>query len=611
MTCRPSELAQARHPFLPLKLDLDRARHVPRDRAGLAGSGRGRDRYLALQFPDHAFPRGFARLIHQRTEGHPLFMADLLRDLRRRQMVRQQDGRWMLAEDLLAVERELPESVRSLVQRKIDALDDADRRLLGAASVQGVDFDTGAVAAALQLPEEEVEDRLERLEREHALVRFVDEQESRDRALTLRYRFAHHVYHNAFYESLRATRRAALSRAIAERLVAADRRRRRATARRRLRCCSRPRATTCAPRSTGTARRRRRRGSTRTTRPRGSRSAGSRCSSAEPDSPEKAAAELGLQMTYGLAVKTSRGYAVPEVGAAYARARELCRQVDDPGRVVPVLIGLSAHHIVSGEITTSRDVALEMLELFNRLGDPNLQMMGKWSLGAALFHLGELEVGARASGARARALRSGVPPRARLGDRHRAGHLLPLRVLADADAARLSRSGACRRPRRRSRRRARSIIRSRSRSRCCSRSSRTSPAATRARSSAPTSSWPSCAARTASRRSCSGPRRSRGRALVELGDTKRGLRVLEEGLAAHTITRSALLRPYYFVLLAGALLRVQEHRPARSARSTMPARSATRPSSTPTRPSTRGCRPSCSPRPGGSTDAEQQLRRCA
>ena len=50
-----------------------------------------------------------------------------------------------------------------------------------------------------------------------------------------------------------------------------------------------------------------------------------------------------------------------------------------------------------------------------------------------------------------------------------------------------------------------------------------------------------------------------GRALVELGEVKRGLRVLEEGLAAHTITRSALLRPYYFVLLAGALLRVKEY----------------------------------------------------
>jgi len=56
-----------------------------------------------------------------------------------------------------------------------------------------------------------------------------------------------------------------------------------------------------------------------------------------------------------------------------------------------------------------------------------------------------------------------------------------------------------------------------------------------------------------------------GRALLELGEVKRGLRVLEEGLAAHTITRSALLRPFYFVLLAGALLRVKEYERAQRA----------------------------------------------
>ena len=58
-----------------------------------------------------------------------------------------------------------------------------------------MDFDSALIAAALQLAEEDVEDRLDRLEREHALVRFVDEHEARDRTLTLRYRFAHHLYH--------------------------------------------------------------------------------------------------------------------------------------------------------------------------------------------------------------------------------------------------------------------------------------------------------------------------------------------------------------------------------------------------------------------------------
>ena len=416
VTCRPSELAQARHPFLSLKLDLV-ARGVgreifpgPLDEAAI-------DRYLSLQFTDHQLPRGFAAVIHQRTEGHPLFVVDLLRDLRRRQILRQQDGRWILTEDLATLERAMPESMRSLVQRKIDALDDDDRRLLGAASVQGIDFDTAILAAVLERSEESIEDRLERLEREHALVRFVDEWEAPDQQLTLRYRFAHHIYHNAFDESLRATRRAALSRAVAEQLIA------RMAAQpcdcagdialaARIGARPHPRGGILEPGGAGIRApvRARRDGAARAARAGAPRRH-------SPSLHSEAAAELALQMTYGLSVKTSQGYAVPEVGRAYARARELCRQVDDPRRVVPVLIGLSAHHIVSGEITTSRDVALEMLDLFNRLGDPNLQMIGQWSLGAALFHLGELEVGHAHLRACARALRPGVPLRRASGRR--------------------------------------------------------------------------------------------------------------------------------------------------------------------------------------------------
>ena len=57
------------------------------------------------------------------------------------------------------LERELPESVRSLIQRKIDALDDNDRRLLAAASVQGMDFDSAMLSRRSSVDEEEVEDR--------------------------------------------------------------------------------------------------------------------------------------------------------------------------------------------------------------------------------------------------------------------------------------------------------------------------------------------------------------------------------------------------------------------------------------------------------------------
>jgi predicted ATPase len=554
-TCRPSDLAQARHPFLPVKLDL-RARGMCREiMPGSLDLG-AVAKYIALQFPEHSFPSDFARLVHERSEGNPLFMADMLRDLRRRQQLRQKDGRWVLAEHLSAVERELPDTIRSAVQRKIEALEEPDRKLLGAASVQGVDFDSAMVAAALQLQEEEVEDRLERLEREHALIRFVDEHEERDQTLTLRYRFAHQLYHGAFFDSLRGTRRAALSRAIAERQVdriadeACD--------------CAAPlamlfetgrdnqRAAYFWNRAAQAAARLYAHEESARLARRGLDLLGS-----APESPDKAKTELDLQISYAMALKTGRGYAVPEVGAAYARARVLCRQVQDPARVVPVLVGLSAHHIVAGEIATSRDVALEMMELFERLGDPNLQMMGNWSLGAALFHLGELGP-AHAHLGRAlelydpafhegRVWETGIEPG--VFCRCEYSRTLALLGYPDQSLAAIRQAVTQARALDHPQPLAFALLfeifahLARRNPREVQRTYEQLAVVCHAHGIAQEIQWaaPLC-----------------GRAMLELGDVKRGLRVLEEGLAAHTITRSALLRPYYFVLLAGALLRVKE-----------------------------------------------------
>ena len=122
--------------------------------------------------PSTASRRNSAALIHARTEGNPLFMVDLLRDLRDRRRDRPGAGplgRWR--QSLPDLPRELPESVRSMIERKIDQLGEEDRRLLVAASVQGSEFEAAVVARALALDAADVEERLETLERVHAFVR--------------------------------------------------------------------------------------------------------------------------------------------------------------------------------------------------------------------------------------------------------------------------------------------------------------------------------------------------------------------------------------------------------------------------------------------------------
>src|SRR5262249_2447198 len=131
--------------------------------------------YLSLAFAGHQFPEELADVLHARTEGNPLFMVDLLRYLRDRGVIVQDQGRWELVRAVPALQQELPESVRGMIQRKVDQLSTTDRHLLMAASVEGPEFDSAVVAQLLGREAADVEERLDVLERVHCLVRLVGE----------------------------------------------------------------------------------------------------------------------------------------------------------------------------------------------------------------------------------------------------------------------------------------------------------------------------------------------------------------------------------------------------------------------------------------------------
>lgn len=217
VTYRPSDLLLSKHLFLQIKPDLQ-ARGVCRELLLEFLSEAEIAEYLALEFPQHRFPAELPKLIHSKTEGSPLFMADLVRYLRDRSVIANTSGAWTLEQTLPDIERELPESVRGMIERKIAQLSEEDRKLLTAASVQGYEFDSAVVAQVLGIDSDGVEERLENLERVFAFVKLTSEAEFPNRALTLKYRFVHVLYQNALYASLRVTRKASLSAAVAQSL---------------------------------------------------------------------------------------------------------------------------------------------------------------------------------------------------------------------------------------------------------------------------------------------------------------------------------------------------------------------------------------------------------
>jgi serine/threonine protein kinase/predicted ATPase len=358
-TYRSSEMALRQHPFLQIRSDLQ-SRGVLTELPLEFLSREDVDRYVALEFPGHAFPAAFAALVHARTEGNPLFMADLFRYLRDRHAVVEEDGHWRLARPLSDIERDLPESVRSMIGRKIDRLEERDRRLLVAASVQGPEFDTTTVSEALQLDALEVEDQLEALDRVHVFVKPAGETELADRTLTLRYRFVHILYQNMLYASLQPTRRAALSGRIAASIVkhqgdtspggaaqlailfegARDFR----NAAVQFLAAAKHTAGLFAFREAISLSQR-----------------GLKALEGLPEDAARMQTELGLQLTLGLSLRSIQGWAAPEVEKPYVRARQICQQLGNPPELLPVLWGLTLFHAIRGDLRVFETLARQLL----------------------------------------------------------------------------------------------------------------------------------------------------------------------------------------------------------------------------------------------------------
>lgn len=360
VTYRPSEMTAARHQFLRVLGSLA-ARQAAEELALEFLHPEDVTRYLSLVFPGHGLPDEFAALIHQKTEGSPLFMADLVRYLRDRGVIAERDGRWVLARNVPDIAKDLPETVKSTIGRKIDQLDENDRRLMSVASIQGNEFDARVLSDVLELDAADTEERLADLAASRGLIRNVEMREYPDRELTVRYRFVHVLYQNVLFAALQPTRRAGLSLKVATALerhhgdeassIAAELAVLFETGRDFDKAASYFLAAAAravplfAYREAAILAGR-----------------GLEMVKTLPAGPAKLQLELGLQMYLGLCLRTLEGWAAPRVESIYLRAREICHELGDAPELFSALWGLTLFHAIRGDCARFKVLAEELLE---------------------------------------------------------------------------------------------------------------------------------------------------------------------------------------------------------------------------------------------------------
>jgi len=390
-TYRPVEVLAKGHSLRTMKQELELHNYCRELRLKLL-NGEDVAGYLAKRFSSDG-SRQFGTLapvIHARTDGNPLFMANMVDYL-------------LVDAGLLVSSREVSEAewtetlrahrlgalrtIGHMIERNLERLDPEEQAVLEGASVAGAEFSAATVAAALESPQNKVEACCIRLSRRE---QFVTEQGPitwPDGTVAAGFRFHHALYQEVLYGRLPVSHQVQLHRRIAAREEAGYG----------------ERAAEVATELANHYRRANDKQKAIQYFQLAGQRAISRAAMIEaerhfadalellselPENVERDSRELELQLAIGPALIAVKGWAAAETERAYIRARALCDRLSDSPELFPALFGMWATYLVRGEFRAAYELA-EQLSRAQSAHDPALLTYAKMARGATSYWMGK------------------------------------------------------------------------------------------------------------------------------------------------------------------------------------------------------------------------------
>lgn len=403
-TYRPAEVSASEHPLRGIAQGLTAGQMCCTLSLPFLDE-RAVDGYLATRFEGAKLPAILSRRLHQRTDGHPLFLVHLVDDLiEQGVIVRQADGDWAVAgaegapcagDDVSAwqavLNTQIPHTVRAMIELQLERLDERQRDVIEASAVAGVEFSAAAVAAALGESADvvRVEEICEDLAQRHRFLEPRGVAEWPDGTAATHYAFVHELYHNVVYERVPAARRTRMHRALGLRMQSAWGARA---------------AEEAAPlamhfeqgRDWSHAIPHLRNAAAAAGRQYAHREAVRYLRRAldlldRLPASDRAEHELPVLMSLGVNLQVTDGFAAPEFREIYARALALC-EPDGRGRDVqetfPVLWGIWMFHKVRSELRDADTIARRLIALAEQSGDTALLVQAHQSMCVTQLCLG-------------------------------------------------------------------------------------------------------------------------------------------------------------------------------------------------------------------------------
>jgi DNA-binding winged helix-turn-helix (wHTH) protein/predicted ATPase len=385
-TYRTAELIASGHPLKAVKQELlakQQCEELPLEYLNEEAVAS----YLSVRFPANRFPEVLAGLIQDRTEGNPLFMVNAVDYLVAEGLIGEVKESWELTVEIENIEVGVPDSIKQMIEKQIDHLDPVDQRTLEAASVAGAEFATIAVVAGMEEEPSLVEARCAELARQRQFIQDVGVQVLPNGEAFSRFSFIHALYRKVLYERLSESRRVQLHRRIGERgeVLYGERAKEIAgeLAMHFERGADLEQAVKYLQQAADNAIRR-----FAYREAVGLSRRGLELLLQLPDTPARARQELCMQLTLGVPLIATEGYAAPDVGSAYRRSRELCGQLGETPDLSEALWGLWTFHVLRAELGTAREIAEEQLRLAERFPAPGLSMRAHLAMEITFLHMG-------------------------------------------------------------------------------------------------------------------------------------------------------------------------------------------------------------------------------
>ena len=381
-TYRSVEVIVYAHPLKAVKQELvahGQATELPLGGLGLEAIAT----YLAQREElTEAAREDLAAVVYRRTEGHPLFMVQVVDYLVQHGPLPGGAG----AEG--ALDLEVPQGLKDLLEAQLGRLGATAQQVLEVGSVAGAEFVVASVAAGAQMAPEAVEAVCEALARQGQFLEDRGLAEWPDGTVSGHYGWRHALYQEVVYQRLGAGRQARWHRVVGARLEQAYGARVQEVAAELALHFQRGQDAPKAVQYLGQA----------------AENAAQRQAPHEvitllttalgllatlPETPARAQQELPLQLALAVAWSEVKGQAAPEVDQTYARIRALCAQVGETPQLVQMLLGLHWFHLTREALATAREIGEQLAQLVQHTASPADLLTAHSALGFTAFLLGD------------------------------------------------------------------------------------------------------------------------------------------------------------------------------------------------------------------------------